>query len=88
VLDGVVSEVRMMGGMGCFYDWEEMKSVDQRCLGIGEMVISVLQRCFDIGEMSSVAQQCFSIGEMNQCCTTVFQHHEKSSVLQNGVSAS
>jgi hypothetical protein len=59
-----------------------MKSADQRCLGVGEMVTSVLQRSFGIGEMNSAAQRCFSIGEMN------IQRHEKSSVLKNGVSAS
>jgi hypothetical protein len=63
------------GGMGCFCDWEEMKSAEQRCFSVGERVTSVLQRCFGIGEMNSAAQRCFSI-------------EEKSSVLQNGVSAS
>jgi hypothetical protein len=66
VLDGVVSGVRMMGGMGCFCDWEEMKSADQRCLGVGETVTSVLQWCFGIGEMNS--------------CTAVFQHQLHSGV--------
>ena len=76
------------GGMGCFCDWEEIKSVEQRCFGVRETVTSVLQRCFSIGEMNSAAQRCFSIMKNHQCCTTVFQHHEKSSVLHNGVSAS
>jgi hypothetical protein len=60
------------GGMGCFCDWEEMKSADQRCLGVGEMVTSVLQRCFGIGEMNSAAQRCFSIGEMNSAAQRCF----------------
>jgi hypothetical protein len=33
------------GGMGCFCDWEEMKSAEQRCFSIGERVTSVLQLC-------------------------------------------
>jgi hypothetical protein len=24
------------GGMGCFCDWEEVKSAEQRCFGVGE----------------------------------------------------
>jgi hypothetical protein len=63
VLDGVVSGVRMMGEwwLGCFYEWEEMESAEQRCFSVGETVTSVLQRCFSIGEMNSAAQRCFSI---------------------------
>jgi hypothetical protein len=83
VLDGVVSEVRMMGGMGCFYDWGEMKSVDQRCLGVGEAVTSVLQWCFGIGEVSSAAQRCSNIMKNHQCCKTVFQHRESLFSLKN-----
>ncbi len=36
VLDGVVSGVKNDGGMGCFCDWEEVKSAEQRCFGVGE----------------------------------------------------
>jgi hypothetical protein len=64
------------GGMGCFCDWEEMKSAEQRCFSVGETVTSVLHWCFIIGEMNSVAQRCFNIMKNHQCCTTVFQHHE------------
>jgi hypothetical protein len=84
------------GGMGCFCDWEDMKSAEQRCFGVGETVTSVLQRCFGIGEMNSAAQRCFSIGEINsaaqrcssimknhQCCKTVFQHRESLFSLKN-----
>ena len=38
------------GGMGCFYDWEEVKSAEKRCFGVGEMFTSVFQRCFGIRE--------------------------------------
>jgi hypothetical protein len=71
------------GGMGCFCDWEEMKSAEQRCLGVGETVTSVLQRCFGIGEMNSAAQRCFSILKNHQCCKTVFQHRESLFSLKN-----
>jgi hypothetical protein len=67
------------GEMGCFCDWEEVKSADQRCLGVGEMVTSVLQRCFGIGEMNSAAQRCFGIGEMNsaaQRCFSVMKNYQ------------
>jgi hypothetical protein len=94
VLDGVVSGVRMMRGMGCFCDWEEVKSADQRSFGVGGTVTSVFQRCFGIKEMNSAAQRSFSIGEVNsaaqrsfsimknhQCCKTVFQHRESLFLL-------
>ena len=54
-------------GMGCFSDLREMKSAEQRCLGVGEMVTSVPQRCFGIGEMISAAQRCFSVMKNHQC---------------------
>jgi hypothetical protein len=79
VLDGVVSGMRMMGEWDVSVTGEEMKSADQRCLGVGEMVTSVLQRCFGIGEMNSAAQRCFSIGEMNsaaQRCFSIMKNHQ------------
>jgi hypothetical protein len=86
------------GGMGCFCDWEEVKSAEQRCFGVGETVTSVFQRCFGIREMNSAAPRSFSIREMNsaaqrsfsimknhQCCKTVFQHHESFVLFEESV---
>jgi hypothetical protein len=82
--------MRMMGEwrLGCFWKWEEMESAEQKCFSIGKKVTSVPQRCFSIGKMNSVAQRCFGIVKNHQCCTAVFQHREKSTVLHSGVSAS
>jgi hypothetical protein len=74
------------GGMGCFCDWEEIKSTEQRCFGVGGTVTSVLQRCFSIGEMNNVARRCFSIMKNHQCCTMVFQQRESLFSLKIGLS--
>jgi hypothetical protein len=71
------------GGMGCFCDWEEMKSAEQRCFGVGETVTSVLQRCFGIGEMNSAAQRCSSIGEINSAAKRCFSIVKACSPLEN-----
>jgi len=55
------------GGLECFWKWEGMKSVEQRCFSVGKKVTRVSQRCL-------------SIVKNQRCCTVVFQHHEKLSL--------
>jgi hypothetical protein len=46
---------------GVFWEWEEMKSVEQWCFSIVKKVTSVRQQCFIIVKISSAAQRCFNI---------------------------